>query len=323
MFKVSHSKVKTWRRCHKAYDYKYNQKLEPKRKQRPLVFGSVIHEMIEANANGDNPSIVLKKYRAETKKMFSAEVDDYLQIIKDAEALMEHYFSYYAKDNMKFIAIKGKLAEHEFEVPITKGIILKGKIDAFMRSKDKRVWLTEHKSHKEIPSEDIRWRDIQTATYYEVTGALGIKQVDGILWDYVRSKPPSVPELLKNGGLSKAKIDTLPSVYMDAIKEHKLNPKDYKEILDNLRGREENYFKRVFMPISSDLTALLMKETIQTAQEMQDRGKSDCTRNISRDCSWCSYEGLCRAELMGLDADFIRSKEFTIKADETKQELNG
>lgn len=323
MYKVSHSKVKTWRKCHKCYDYKYNQKLEPRRKARPLVFGSVIHEMIEANANNKKPSSILKKYRSETKNMFSVEVDEYLKVIDDAEALMEHYFKFYEDDGLEFMEINGKLAEHEFEVPLTKDILLKGKIDAFMRDKKKkRIWLTEHKSHKEIPGEDVRWRDIQTATYYEVTPKLGIKQVDGILWDYVRSKPPSIPELLKKGGLSKAKIDTLPSVYLDAIKEHNLNPKDYKEILKSLEGREETYFKRVFMPISSKLTGQLMKETIATAQEMAERGEDDCTRNISRDCSWCSYEKLCRAELFGLDADFIRKKEFTIKKEETKEEVN-
>lgn len=316
---VSHSKIKTWRRCRKAYQYKYVEKLRPRRKSRPLVFGSMCHEMIEAHANGDNPNEVLKKYANESKKLFSAEVDEYMQVIADVEQLMTAYFTYYKNDGLKFVAIKGKLAEHEFEVEIARGIKLKGKIDAVTRTKDKRVWLTEHKSHKKIPDDGVRFRDLQTVIYADVLPQLGVKKIDGVLWDYIRSTPPSVPKLLKSGELSKAQIDTLPGVYLQAIKSHKLSPKDYSDKLQELEGNERSYFKRIFMPTAPSLSKQLLSETVETAKEVDERGGKDCTRNITRDCSWCEFEGLCRAELTGMDADFIRKREFETQEEEPNE----
>lgn len=312
MFKVSHSKIKTWRRCHKQYDYKYNQKLESRRKVRPLLFGSICHEMIEANANGDDPKDIYKKYEKQAKKLFSAERPDYLEVLNDANTLMGYYFKHYVKDRLKFIAIKGKLAEHEFLVEICKGIVLKGKIDAIMRDPEGRVWMTEHKTHKQIPTDSFRFRDLQTVIYTDAAPKIGIKQIDGVLWDYIRSKPPSVPELLKNGTLSKKKIDTLADVYLEAIKSNKLKPKDYADKIKELDGSERNFFKRIFMPLNEELAKQLMKETVETAKEMCEKAGIDKTRSINKDCDWCSFEPLCRAELLGIDADFIRKKEYVI-----------
>lgn len=310
---VSQSKIKTWRRCRRAYHYKYIEKLEPRRKARPLVFGSIVHEMIEANAGSIDWMTVGEKYRKEVKKLFSAERDDYLQIIEDAEMLMEEYFEYYKNDKMKFVAIKGKMAEHEFEVQIAKGVNLKGKIDAVMQSKDKRIWLTEHKSHKEIPGEDVRFRDLQTIMYDRVLPELGIKKVDGVLWDYIRSKAPPVPELLKDGSLSKRKIDTFAAVYEATVLRHKLKVKDYQDIIDSLEGNEKNFFKRVYMPINRAMSKELVDEFVQTAREVEEKAGKDKTRNLTRDCSWCSYELLCKTELTGGDAESVRKREYKVE----------
>lgn len=318
---VSHSKIKTWRRCRKQYAYKYIEKLEPRKKGRPLYFGSIVHEMIEAFANGDDPKSITKKYRNDTKKLFSSEREEYAQIIDDAETMMEHYFKYYKDSPIKFVAVKGKLAEHEFELEIAPGIVLKGKIDAIAKTPDGSVWIMEHKSHKTLPAEDIRFRDVQTVIYAHVAPQIGIKKVDGVLWDYIRSKMPRVPELTKKGQLSKGKIDTLKSVYEKAIKDNKLNPKDYKEELTALEGSEDNYFKRIFMPLNDSAGKQLIKEMIITAKEIQEKGEKDATRNITNDCSWCSYEKLCMAELVGNDADYLRKTEFKERKNDEKEPL--
>ena len=145
---------------------------------------------------------------------------------------------------------------------------------------------------------------------------LGIKKADGVLWDYIRSTSPSIPRLLKSGELSQAAIDTLPEIYLKAIKENRLNPRDYQEKLKELEGNRSSFFQRVFMPTCSELSKQLLSETVETAKEMQERGEKDCTRNLTRDCSWCEYESLCRAELTGIDADFIRKREFEKRGDE-------
>lgn len=312
--RTSHSKIKTWRRCHKAYDYKYNQKLRPKKKGIPLLFGSLVHEMIEADANKQDPDTILETYRKEHAKAFREEREVHEEFIKMVSDVMKGYFLYYANDPIKYLQHKKtkKRAEHEFEYEIAKGVIVVMKLDGVGATKDKRTWLVEHKTGQ-IPDEGVRYRDTQTALYAPVPAMMGFPEVDGICWNYIRRKAPAWPEVLKNGRLSERKnIDTTPAVYLEAIREAGHDPRDYKEILETLRGKESNFYKRVFMPVNPKMAKQLMADLVETADEIEERAKIDHTRNITRDCSFCEYEGLCRAELMGLDTDIIRRKDYEV-----------
>src|SRR5690606_18185499 len=130
-----------------------------------------------------------------------------------------------------------------------------GKIDAVAETPDSRVWLTEHKTHQRFPDEHVRFSNFQAVMYCWVLPEIGFPSPDGVLWDYIRTKPPTVPDLLVNGGLSKRKnIDTTPEVYLKAIKEHGLNPADYQDMLELLKGKEESFYKRVFLPAPKSIT---------------------------------------------------------------------
>ena len=68
--KVSQSKVKMWRQCKFAYHCKHVEKLRKKTKSRPLTFGTLVHEMLEAHANGDDPFDQLNKASVINAKLF-------------------------------------------------------------------------------------------------------------------------------------------------------------------------------------------------------------------------------------------------------------
>jgi len=66
------------------------------------------------------------------------------------------------------------------------------------------------------------------------------------------------------------------------------------------------------------LTEQLVEEMKETASEILEKPDS-CVRTMTPDCSWCSFQNLCQAELRGQDADFIRKTAFKVdqaKADE-------
>lgn len=257
--------------------------------------------------------------KEERPHVFSAEVDEFDQIITDARTIMEAYFDFWRGQKLRYIPVAGRRTEHEFEYDIGDGILLEGIIDCVPETPDKRRWIGEHKSHKVIPTEDVRMREIQPMLYsWAGSRALGIKNIVGVMWDYIRSKSPTVPEPLKDGSLSKRKIDTLPSVFLNEIKRLGLDPAHYSDKLGELDDRLSTWFKRVFMPINKDAMAQLVEETKVTGREMIRKAGVDKTRSISKDCSWCDYERLCHAELFGLDADSIRQREYRIK--ESKHE---
>jgi hypothetical protein len=311
---VTQSSLRVWRRCHNLYGYKYVEKLRPKSITRPLVFGTAIHRIAEYAIEGKTPAQAVQEINKDRSLVFSAEVDHWDQIIKDATIIMGAYRQFYKNDPLKFPIMKGKKTEFQFEHKLTPKISLRGKIDAIPQTDDGRRWIMEHKSRRgRIENDSVRTRDLQTMIYAHVAETeLGIKRIGGVLWDYIRSKTPTVPDLLKNGSLSKSRIDTLPVQYMAAIKEHQLNPRHYTEVLKVLEANLPTWFRRVRLPINRHAIESLMDEATFTAKEIDKNAGIDRTRNLTQDCSWCPMERLCTAELFNLDSKVIREREYRV-----------
>src|SRR6478736_3101953 len=209
--RISQSSLRAWRSCRLMFNYKYVEKLAPKKIIRPLVFGSAVHRVLEYRALGKSQEAAFKKVLEEKSHIFSADVDEYDQIILDARRIMRAYDEYWtAQGDVTPYKIGKRKAEHEFVWDMGEGIVFEGIRDMIAETDDGRLWLTEHKSHKKIPDEAYRMRDLQTMLYRQAAlDTMGVKQIAGILWDYLSSKSPSEPKLLKNGTLSKARINML------------------------------------------------------------------------------------------------------------------
>lgn len=312
-FYVSHSKAKLWRKCRRAYWYRYVEKLRRKIPARPLQFGRIVHRMIEAYANADDPWSVWEEIRKSQGKMFRSQREEYGEILDDSRVIMKDYFDYWESkgDVLRYTRMKGKASEHRFEVEIAPGIVAEGKLDNLAKYKGNRA-LVEHKSGRSFPNEDHRWRDIQSALYVRVVELLKLPPVDGVLWDFIRSKPPALPKVLKNGSLTRRPLDTLPARVADFIKQRNEDPKRFKTLIDAATKNRSSYFKRTFLPIKDKVVQVLFNDFVETAQEMKELHGKRRAMSIDRHCDWCEYEPLCRAELQGLDVKFTRSKDYEI-----------
>ena len=315
LFKASQSKVKTWLSCKRKYHYRYIEKLKRIKKGRPLQFGSIVHDMLEAHANGFDPFEVLEKVELEQGKLFQAEIDMYGELIVDIGYIMEDYFTYWGgrdKNSIKPIAINKKYAEHEFEIPIEgEGVLLTGKVDMFGKSIDKLTWLVEHKSFNRRPSEEFRWVNLQSSVYIRVSEMLGWPSVDGTMWDYIHSKPPEMPKELKGGNISQAKIYTLPTAIKQFCSDNKLKVKDYPSLMKHAMENRSQYFYRVRNPMSAKVVDGIYSDFIDAILDMRDNHGKKRMRTIERHCQWCDYEPLCKAELLGHDTKFILKREYT------------
>lgn len=311
MYKVSQSKVKTWRRCTEAYALKYVDHLRRKKIKRPFMFGRIVHDMTEASANGDDPFDVLDRISFDNEKLFTAEKEMYGEIIEDVRVIMEAYFDYWPESDLTFLRRGGKSAEHEFEIEIIPGILWNGKIDAVGRTPNRLRWLVEHKSFKKRPSDDHRWRNLQSITYIKAIQILGwVKTIEGTCWDYIRSKAPTRPKLLKKGGLSQASIVTLPAIIRETVREHGLKLRDYSDLMGVAEEGQSDYFSRIFTPVNAEVVDHVFADFLLTAQEMASCHGEKRNRTIEQHCDWCDYEPLCRAVLTGADVDFVKEKEY-------------
>lgn len=318
-FRVSHSKLGTWRRCRQQYHFKYVDKLKRKRKSRPLQFGTMIHEMIECWINGDDPFALLDDMAKKQGKLFKAELEAYGDIVEDVRSIMTEYFDYHDEKSLMYLRRNGRGAEHKFEIELRDGVKLIGKIDALAKAKRLR-WLVEHKSFTRMPNEDHRWRNIQSAIYVRVVDILGWPSVDGTCWDYIRSKAPSTPELLKSGKMSQRGIDTLPHRVLSTLEARGLDPAEFATLLKSAESNRSNYFIRIFNPVKSRVVDLLWQDMLETVDEMVLLHGKSKSRTIDRHCEWCDYEPLCRGVLQGLDVDWIKQKEYYVDTKDHSQD---
>jgi hypothetical protein len=319
-FEVSQSKVKKWLQCRMAYHLRYVDGLTAKVKGRPLVFGGLIHEMLEKWTEGEDPFEYLDKVASEQSNLFAAERESYGEIVEDARVIMNGYFDYWKREKLYFVKVGGKRSEHWMEVDLGDQLRLVMKLDGIVRTPNKLRWLLENKTGKTIPEEDQRWRDLQTAVYLRACEMLGIKKLTGVMWNYIRSKPPVRPQILQSGGLSARQIETMPATVMQVIRDNNLDPGDYKTLLERAEQTAGNWFRRVFTPINQSVVDAVFDDFVSTANEIADNHGKCCQRNIGRHCSWCDYELICRTELTGGDVDFAKESSYDNKEDRDEKE---
>ena len=320
-FKTGQSKVKLWNECKFAYHLKHVERLAKKKTKRPFAFGKLVHEMLEAHANGTDPFGVLENVPDADRKLFAAEAEMYGDMLSDVEYIMTDYFDFWKQSDIKYVKLNGRKAEHAFAVELEDGLVFQGKIDAVGMWRSHRA-LVEHKTFKQRPDENFRWTNVQSSVYIRAMDILGWKPVDGTLWDYISSKPPSTPGILTSGKVSQANINTLPSKVRQFLSDHKFKAKDYPELLAKAKANRENYFFRVFTPISKTIVDSMFNEFVESSRDMRDNHGKRKTKNIGRHCTWCDFADICRAELTGSDADFIKERNYVVEEKSHEDEVS-
>lgn len=318
VFKTGFSKVKCWRSCNKRYEYAYVRNLQAKRKPGAMFRGTILHEMLEARDNERSAKYVYAKYAVQYSRLFEEEREFYGEsFMEDIWRIYRGYVRTY-KDNDWLVY----RTEGEVRMQLTSKIEFEGHYDLRV-GHQRRMWLVDRKTHRVIPTAEERFSNSQLLLYAEAWNRTHAQsdRVDGIIWDYLRTKAPTIPEVLKSRvALTRRKdLDTDVYTYRKAIYDNGFDEDAYSTYLRDLERRSvDKFYLRVPLPIpSKEMTRIVVDEFVQTA-EMMRRAKH-FPRNMTYQCSRCEFFRLCQAELAGINAKFVEKSDYEEREEEKRE----
>lgn len=326
MFKTGFSKVQAWRSCNKRYEFSVIRNLQAKRKPAQLLRGTILHEMLEARDHGQHAgklllkqsaSEVFLKYDAQYGKLFEEEREFYGEnFMDDIWRIYKGYTRTYKGDDWKVLATEGLV-----RTQLTPKIEFEGHYDLRV-SHSSRRWLVDRKTHKVLPTAEERFNNFQLLLYVEAWNREHPKdRVEGIIWDYLRTKAPTIPEVLKSGQLTRRKdLDTDVHTYRKAIRDNELDEDGYDYYLKELEKRSvDKFYQRVSLPIPSrEMVNTVVQEFTQSAEMM--RTAKHFPRNATYTCARrCEFFRLCNAELSGINAKFVEKSDYEQRPEDTRE----
>ena len=301
--KASVSKILTFQRCPRKAYYKYHMGLRRKLKNPRPALGVIGHKCLEQYNKGKPWADPLDKAIQEYAAMPAEIAQEYTQIPVTLMQVLKGYFNLYREDS------KCEKAELYFEVETPKGNTLNGIIDRVCNDNGD-IWVRDYKFVKSIPADTVRFYDMQTLMYYYAARQLGYDPV-GVEFDYLRSVPPRQPDILKNGNVSKAAIDTDAATYMRTVQMAGKDPHDYEDMMDKLR--KNKFYQRFRVPKPDIAVTNMLKDFDSSCAYLTIALKHPETmaRRMCRDCSWdCEFIDLCTAELVGTDITEMVDNDF-------------
>ncbi|UKM63136.1 PD-(D/E)XK nuclease superfamily [Weizmannia phage Youna2] len=309
---------KTFKRCRRKYwlSSRLCRGLQPKKPNNILWLGTGVHHALQFYYEGKDTLVgaFTKWADAEIKRIkkeygaWDEELEALNQVVADGVQLLEHY-NVWAKEVDNFEPFK---MEVMFSLPITDPygrplivehpetgedvpVMYEGRFDGIVKDEMGHYWILEHKTAKSFSDWDTKLPlDEQITSYIWAAEYLFDIPVEGVIYNGLRKKAPSIPPLLKNGkGLSKNKnIDTTYDVYLAEILKHGFDPADYKDILDILKAKGNKFFRREYVRRTPEEVQTVKEQIFYEACDMLEA--EHMYPNPTRDCSWdCDFYEVC------------------------------
>jgi hypothetical protein len=321
---VTHSMIKAFRGCPRQTLYKQVERLKPRLLSKPLRRGTWMHHLLEEHHAGRDWRKMHRALSAKYNELFDEEKDLYGDLPTECLALMESYIWHYREDPWKVLE-----TEFTVEAEFPDGTLYRGKVDALIENAF-GLWIVDHKTHGQLPDHGFRLLDAQSALYLWAARRMKIP-VEGFIWNYLKTKAPSVPTLLKDGSrLSKRLGETDYLTYTKAIQQLKRD-RGYRitradvELANRLKGYRyvpgepqlSPFFRRDLLEKDDAMLKRVAMEAYHTAKRMAAYpfdNRDIVERNVdSHKCRrFCGYQDLCTVELMGGNPTPILRSSFKV-----------
>lgn len=339
-YEVHVSDIKAFKQCRRRWDWSsmlpYRRGLERKIRYAPFFTGSAVHYGLQRFYEvGEDPvQAAFRNANEQIQKMeeagalWESEVEVLNGQLELIGGMLSHYLQWtknetgwWSDKNLRFLAL-----ETEFKVPfVTPGgrkstkTYLAGRFDGVVQRIDNgTLWLFETKTTRSIKElTDSLWNEEQTGAYILAAEHIFKKKISGVLYNVLRKKVPTEPQVLKNGKLQKrADLATTAEAYFDACKQHHSDwtveeiQEEYGEYLQGLLDRGNEFFAREPVYRSRSELRQLQLDLWAVSLEMSRKTTSIYPSPSWLNCKFCTFRAPCQALNAGADFEDVLEQEY-------------
>lgn len=323
---ISNSEGQDFKWCMQKHEMKYRRGLQPRLMKRALALGGWTHTCLEHLYHKTGWRGALEKLiKEDWEPLFDEEKVHYGDLPGQTRQLMELYEWYYETDPWEIVevapGVPGIEVPLDFTIETTNYFIrFRGRIDLVIRDKHGFIWVIDHKTGISIPQEDapktFQNMDTQLTFYpYGLLRQYGLEAF-GTMYNYLRSKAPTVPHLNKpktdkttgviTYEMSRSEIDTDVLTFRKFCAENGFQPEEFPEQYEAAQAKTPSFFYRMRIPRDQQGTLNVMQDMVATA--VNKHRYSRAVRNVTWLCAQCDMRELCEAEFFGLDTAAIMSE---------------
>lgn len=316
--KISYSRVASYLSCPYKHFLGYEKGLQSNKPSRPLTFGSDFHKLLELRGQPEKLAEAKKEIGErfyEMRPEWQSELGD--NYILDLAIIFEDYMDIYKDEPLP------KITEQEFEIKLGtlngEPLIVVGVIDELYKFRDrdtheKYLKVGEHKTFSTKPNHNFLVMNTQKCIYAKACQILYGMYPRTVIWDFIHSRPAEQPVWLeKSSRFSSAKSTKItPYSWIRACAEHNItDPKILAQKAD-YACNVSNFFFRCELDFQPSMVENIWDGFVYTSKQIIKQGHKNRAKNITRDCSWCSYCDICYAELTQGDVQSIIDRDFEI-----------
>jgi hypothetical protein len=258
----------------------------------------------------------------------------------EVRRLFEQYLAYWAPREVPW---KVLVSEKEYYIDLPGDVRISATLDAVIED-HRGQWVVEHKSTSDIPDQQWRGADPQTAIQFFLADRSGeFPDLRGIIFNYLLTDDPAIPEVTKGNkkepprigakvkstttaSFEKAKNILVPA--MAKWQKENAGGEDYAAIakhVDEKRAEivmDGKWFQRyeVFRPTENVLETMRdVALTVKAVKEAMQTGRWRRSFHIITCRKFCTYSDLCMQEyLLGRESQALREGLFIL--DDGKRE---
>jgi hypothetical protein len=274
------------------------------------------------------PYAVIEHIRAWEQAQESDRKDE---IVADLGApLHERLLDLWIRHQEKWAEVDARqlplLVEYEWARQAPNGMTLQGRLDAVVYDQDNcLVIVRDTKTHDSWPSEPDAVLDLMGSQLHlqawGVAPALrnltdGTLVPQAVEFDRVRIKKPTTPKLTTKGILSKSVTDFDRYTYTEWCKLPEVIEAGYvfeESVAEKAAADPNAWFRRSLKPLSMQAVTAHVKAAQAQAVRAENLVASEAGIVPSKECAWCPYLSLCRAEIIGGRPEKLIPQDYNLR----------